>query len=229
MEKMKINGINLEQYHAKLLDYVPGGTAVTNHYNLGYRSLSPVLLDTEVALKTLSVTLTIQGQDRQEAAEYLSMLNKVLYRESELEMPDGYLYFCILTGISEAAHTSEGLCDVTYTFDAVQRLPLVTAALESKSEQTFYCQGEVACECRLTITAPQDLEAFTINGLTIQNLEQDVPVVVDGLKKLVTQAGENKFQETNLVDFPRLEPGQNTFTLSDATVAVQVEYYPTFL
>ena len=229
MEKMIINGVTLDHYHAKLLDYIPGGTVVTNHYNLAYRSLSPVLLETEVALKTLTVSLTVQGRDRQQAAQYLSALTKELYRESQLEMPDGYLYFCILTGISEASHTSEGLCDVTYTFDAVQRLPLVTALLEAKGEQTFSCKGDVETECRLTITPSQAMESFTINDLTVKNLQAGVPVVVDGLKKLVTQAGENKFPETNLVQFPKLQPGDNLFTVSDPTVAVQVEYYPTFL
>ena len=61
-----------------------------------------------------------------------------------------------------------------------------------------------------TITPAADLDSVTVMGITVYNLAANIPVIIDGRNKLVTEGGGNKFADTNLISFPRLKPGPCT-------------------
>jgi hypothetical protein len=225
---MIINGKNLTEYGAKLLSYKVSGSEISNDYYLGLGSHTPVMLNCEVKMKPLEMVLSFTGTDRFDVAAKVSQFSKAVSQSSEIAMPDGFNYLCILTGISEATQITSTMLEVTYQFSAIQRMNLVTASLNSLNNDVL-CQSNVETECVYEITSSTDLETFTLNDMIIHQLDANKTLIIDGLDKLVTQDGINRFADVEMNEFPKLSSGSNMITKSDASVNVILKYYPTFI
>ena len=223
---MKINGTDIAAFGAKLLQYTVTPAAVENRYTLGYNSAFFTLMDTEIKTKTLTVTLHVAGDTLEHTSRNSTLLLASLYQESELEMPDGFMYRCVCTACS-SSRIMDTLHEVVVTCEAVQHLALVTVPL-SAGNNVVHCTSTLPTEYTLAVTPAADAESCTVAGITVRQLTAGKAVVIDGMRKTVTQEGANKFMDTDLTAFPRLVPGDNTVAVS-GNVDVVLTYYPTFL
>ena len=66
-------------------------------------------------------------------------------------------------------------------------------------------------------------------GVRLKNLVSGKKFVIDGLTGKVTNGDVNAFLDTDLIAFPMMGPGMNNIEFSNASMVVQVEYYPTFV
>lgn len=149
---MLVNNKKIAEFGGKLLGYSLGGSAVTNDYLRGPGCLAPVLLHTDIGLRPLTVTITFEGEDREDTIAKISAFACEVQSKSELWLPDGFTYTCILTSISEVVEILPNYQEVSYSFDAVQHKELVTHRFSSGTSHTVFCQGNLPTECILSVT-----------------------------------------------------------------------------
>ncbi len=118
--------------------------------------------------------------------------------------------------------------EVTLTFNTIKRFPMVSHTFDGTGG-VFRNVGSVASGARVTVTPKVALETFTINGVTISNLDAGLPFVIDGLVGEIKCNGINRFLDTDLIDFPKVTPGTNVVEVSSADAVVEVSYYPVFV
>lgn len=219
---IEINEIDIKNYGAKLLSYSVGATATTLSYFSGKNMLYPIITDTEIKPRPLSITLVFKGKSRFEVITNISNFAAQLLKKCEIYLPDSYYYTCIMASISEATEVVETEHMVTYQFDAVRHLPMESETLTKSG--IFICRSNIQTECIYEVATNQS--TAIVNGITIQNAEGTT--IIDGMKKTVTKNGANVYKNTDLISFPVLQAGVNQINISDNT-SVKVSYYPTFV
>ena len=140
---------------------------------------------------------------------------------------DNFEYVSILTGYDVVETGVEFYNEVSLTFSAVRRLPLVSKSFSGSG--TVKNIGSVSSGVRLVITPKADIAELVINGITIRNMSSGIPFIIDGLVGKVMCNGINRFLDTDLIEFPKIMPGDNKVEVSNANVDIEVSYYPTFI
>ena len=221
--------LNFTNYGARLVEYAVQSDHIANTYYLGKNASTPLLLESERSMRSLSVNLEFRGKDRQETTQRISNFTAAVAGKCEIKLPDAYYYTCIFQSASEPTVTLPTMMDVAFTFSAIRHGAEVTTTL-TQASQGVNVQGNTEAECVLTITPAADLDSVTVMGITVYNLAANIPVIIDGRNKLVTEGGGNKFADTNLISFPRLKPGPCTIAISDpSNVTVQLSYFPIYI
>lgn len=96
----------------------------------------------------------------------------------------------------------------------------------------FYVSGTENTPAILTLSSNIGLNSLTVEGLTeesitINQVQKDSVIVIDGENCMITENGENIFKKTDLWEFPKISPGTATITLSSECTA-QLTYYPRY-
>lgn len=132
---------------------------------------------------------------------------------------------------------------IAVSVDAEPYTEAVTPTLYTLSERTNEIQydGAYPTPCKATITPTGAIATFTIDGLacnpltlersqiSINGLKTNKPVVIDGVKKIITEDGANKFADAEMWNFPMLTPGMNTIVLSHTTQNTIIEVYKRYI
>ena len=121
------------------------------------------------------------------------------------------------------------------TFAVVKRLPLRSRRytpddLYGKTE--LVVQNPGTAESAVCITVETGTSAdFEVAGVHMTNVTAQKKYKIDGLYEgRVTKNGANCFTDSDLVSFPKMEPGENRITFSGESIsAITLEYYPTFI
>lgn len=224
-----IDGILLEDYGAKLLDFVPGFPSLTNTVLEGKNYALPRLLRSEVAPKSLTVKVTIKQSTYHEAMQTASRLVLALNNTVELYGPDGLYYCAAMDGSPLFSWLSIGFLEVGLSFQAVAHGTLEKVDIPHNNCPLHY-PGTAPAGYKIEFTASAPLSSFTINGITLTNIPNGAKIVIDGIEKAITQNRVNKFAESNLIDFPRFDPTAPDviFTMSQY-VPMTISYYPTYM
>lgn len=113
--------------------------------------------------------------------------------------------------------------------------------LAANTSFTVHYNGVFPTPCKVTITPTGAIATFTINGLAcnpltlersqiaLYGLKTNKPVVIDGVKKLITEDGVNKFPESEIWNFPMLTPGFNSIKFSHSTHNTVIEVYKRYI
>lgn len=223
---MKINQINIAEYGARLQNYTCGASELTSHYYTSAKSLYPVFLSAERGLRSLSITLELQGRTWQETALRISNLTALLTgRQVDLQMEDGFHYFAILQSVSQPEVVLPEKQFVTFQFAALRHGELVAEALTQSGQ--IEVSGNLPADCILRVEADETRENIEVLGIRIARLEADKPMVIDGIAKTVTVENVNKLGETDLTEFPKLQPGAVQVEIPQG-VRVELSYYPLY-
>ena len=94
--------------------------------------------------------------------------------------------------------------------------------------------GNLTTPAIIEIIPTIDLVDITIEGLAddpiiIKNLTADKKVIVDGELQKVTVDGVNKYGDTDMWDFPRLQPGANTIIVNKNNCDIKIKYKPRYI
>lgn len=242
MTEMLINDKDIAMFSARLITFTVSGTAVTNNISAAGNVLKmPILYGCTLAPRTITVSLSffprgINGTGRgtgifhklHKAAENIIRFESELVgKVFEILLPDGYLYTCLYSGSSVSEPDATGITDVTYTFNGIRHLPLASVTVLPGGK--VYCVSNTKTAFRLIMQNPVALERITIIGITVNNLPADSELIIDSVNGLITCNGENKFSDTDLIDFPYLSPGYNIISSSAAIDNLKVEYTPVFV
>lgn len=226
MEIVRIGTTDISSYNAKLLTYVYTPATVNNTTVTPYNSMMPILTDTEIMPGKLVVTIHVRGSSQAACQASIAALLMLLHKQSEIDLDDGYLYRCIYNSAT-VTRRMDTLMEVAVTLTAVRRKPIVTATL-TDGINTVFCSGSVPVRCLIQITPTATAAGCTVFGIAINNLTAGRIIIIDGFSGTVTEDGANKFLDTDMTDFPMLQPGDNTVTVDGNVIAV-LQYYPTYL
>ena len=150
----------------------------------------------------------------------MSQFVEQLTDESVIDVEDGYLYFCYLDSAQEPLITHKG----REIYEAEFYLQVEMRSRKQSIKITgnrFFISGNQRTEAIYTILPKMNLDAVTIENVTIRSLTAGKRVVIDGKEKSVLEEGANKFGDCELLKFPTLTPGWNTLEIS--TTAEQAE------
>lgn len=227
-EVMFIDGQPLSDYGAKLLDWKPGAPNITNTLSTGTNYALPRLLRSELQPRPLSITVNIYDKFRTQADAIASRLIQRLNRETELRMPDGFIYRSVLQSVSETIYPAKWIAEFTMNFLSVKHGQYQEFTVTTNNTPFIY-DGTAPAGYRIEFTVPSVTQNITVQGISINTIPAGAVIVIDGLEKTIIQNGANKFKDSNLVDFPIFKPDLPITFSASPFVPLKIGYYPTYI
>ncbi len=242
LSEMLINRVDINMYNARLQNYSVSGTALTHNLSTVNNLLRmPSLFSTMYGTRTLTITLTFRPVQHGSDSRGMSVIEKlstaaenitrfeseIIGRNVEITLPDGYIYTSLVTTISAATFDSSGEHDVTYTFSAIRHS--AKDVQEVNPNCKVFCKSTTKTPVKFVVTVPVTSNSLTIYGITVNNITANAELIIDGINGIVTMNGTNKLLDTDLVDFPYLNPGYNVISCSDSSASIKVIYTPIYV
>ena len=228
MEKIYINGHDIEEYGAKALrDSIKiGGSEIRNDYFQGRNRTNYTHLDTTYGLKSVGFTLVYIGKSLHETLEKKSICEAEMYGECEIYMPDGFYYRCMLNSVGDSETKGvdgvEVLIECTYKLSGIQHEKLI----EVLNGAEFYARGTLPhMDCCVEVTVSQDAEHYYLAGADFGAVEVGDVLTFDGIKKRFLKNGAPTTAK-EWISFPSVKRGLNRFIAADIP---KVTYYPCYL
>lgn len=215
-------------YNADLADFIypSGSVSFGADYQQGLGGSDLLSLSGDAPIPKLQLQFFVGGANEDEAQRNVSGLVAAC-RECTLKRgPSRFEYPAILLDYTNISSGVPPYRSVTLNFAAVCRLPLVSVPLTSTGN--VYNQGNTPSGVRFEITPSKKLTSFTIAGITCKDLAANETFVIDGIAGKVFSNEDNRFADTDLTEFPAIQPGNNQITMS-APVKVIISFYPLFL
>lgn len=221
------NGIDLyDRYNADLISFVVNPGSVDSEYWVTSGKSKFAQFGETTSPKPASASFYVGGPSPEAALCNVSGLQTILRNCVLSPSAVRYQYPAILTGFTSDPTGVDPYFLVTASFSVICRLPLVE---ENINDDTVLINpGNTPSGLRITIIPKTDMDSVTVAGITAKNLSAHVPFIIDGIDGKVTSAGLNRFLDTNLIDFPTIEPGKNHIDIPSG-VDVSVAFYPVFL
>lgn len=239
---MTINGVDISAYNARLQSYSVSGTTITNNLSASSSILTaPTLFSAVPGTRTLSLTLTFYPHYLGDNAKGLSVSDRLAIATEnitafegllvgkvvEIALPDGFIYTAIVNSIAAATFDSSGEHDVTYTFNAVRHAKPISEIIKANSY--MICKSNTATLPIITAVYASAAADVTLHGIKIKNITANTTIVIDSVSGKITANGKNKFGDSDLIDFPILQPGKNQITSSVSDVSITVSYTPIYI
>lgn len=225
-----INDKPLNLFSALLLSsYGVGQSSVAFDTLVSSSGAGFVVAGRTLGLRTITLPLHVYGETPEETQQHVSrLLEEFIDGKVKIGLPDGFLYFGVLTGQEGPDFITEELVSLTLTLQGIRCKPLETVTGNELS--VYGTLPEMDCVIRATVG--KSAQTYTVAGIVFDGgahtsgLSAGDQIVIDGINKIVTINGDPAMDRCSLVTFPTLHPGENIITALDP---VTVEYYPMYL
>lgn len=222
--KPTLNGVLFSQYNAQLVSYAIGAVQTSAGYVAPSRSYRPVGLERNYMVRPIAISCEFMGEDLRDTTRQISEFVAAMQSNCDILLPDGFYYYCELSEIGEPIMQGNFIQTVSFSFCGYRH-----GALQSKTitaTTTVSVAGNLPAECRYTITPSSSM--VKVAGITVTGCSSSKTVIIDGIDKKITNGGKNCFADSDLTDFPKLQPGSNQISISGASKVI-VEFYPVWL
>lgn len=224
-----VDGIDVYRaYNADLKEHrvEPGKLTVDYQQRIGRSGF--LLFNNDSDPKILTMAFYVGGEDDDEAQINAERLIQSCARECVICIGSSRFEYAALLSAAPTEEDTGVQCYllVTLVLYAVRRLPLVSVHFNAAALR-LHNPGAVASGLRIILTPAKKITSMQIGDITVKELAAGVPFVIDGLSGTVAADGENRFADTDLTEFPQIQPGENEIILSQAVPAT-LEYYPTY-
>ena len=229
---MYINEINVQRFGARQTNVTIGNCTFTNASQWPRGSLTPLLLENSIGMKSVKVVLCVKGDGREGICDNVSKILSELVKPVEI-MLDGFShrFMVALKNHSHAETCMRRWHTLALQFEGYE-LGLEDEATVTGNSITIKNIGNIPCPCVLEILPTENMETLTIEGLntpiTIKNMTAGNKVVVNGETGLFTENGANKFKDMDVEEPPYLIPGETTITTS-AEVIMTIKHSPMYI
>lgn len=222
-----VNGNDiLTRYNARILDYVVGATKFSNVYLSQNNSVIPVKVKESIGTRKIEVELEFSGESCHEALLSISNMTAELLDETELELPDGFFYYCILDKVGTPKYKGGTYYSVKFTLVGYRH-----GAMQSK---VFTETGAIDVlgnwKAPAIITIEDAVGTVTVNDITVKDIK--AKVVINGFDKTVFEidgiVATNKYKSCEMTSFPCLNPSVNMINIT-GEAKVTIEYKPIYL
>lgn len=181
----------------------------------------------EYGAGTLQLTFYVGGASKEEAFRNTAGLIAECEQCTVAVDEDSFEYDAIISDTPKVTETKVPFYnEVVMVFACIKRHPLVTRVFDG-GFGTFYNVGLLESGLRIKIVPTKAIASLTVAGITVKNLVANRTFVIDGIEGKVECLGVNSFMDTDLIEFPKVVPGENKIT-SSTSVKIEVEYYPVF-
>lgn len=220
---MEINGKNISTFSARLMrGWTIGAATVESTYFQGRNRTTFNLIDQTYGMKPFEFSLQFEGDNRNKISTNKSLFDLELCGTSEIYMPDGYWYTCVIVSVGAIEYDGNNYGRAKYELSAIQHKAMVTV-----KSTTFSCSSTVPfTDCIITGTATAT--SGTIGDITFSGATIGKVLVVDGINKRFLHDGSPAAQKFVWVNFPALTPKENTIATTGLS-GVTIQYYPTFM
>lgn len=234
---MLINNINIERFNARVLDVDIQNSSINNLKDFeGKNTLLPLFFDSKVELNLITVTLLVNSLDKRQYYLDKSNLLSNMVRPFEVYFKDRNLRFkCILNGNSDQPSLRQirGRLQLSFIGYNIEN-EVIETITNGVSSKIINGEGNTKVPIVLEITPTIDMIDLKITGLSedpfiVKNLKSNKTIVINGIEGMVTQDGINKFNDTDMWEFPFLVPGTNTISVNKDTCNITIKYNPRFL
>lgn len=233
---MLINNIDISKYNARVLDVNIQNSNISNLSDLDIKNkLIPLFLQSKVALNNITVTLLINSLDKRQYYLDKSNLLSNMLDSFDIYFKDRNLKFkCVLVNQADQASLRQIRGRFQLTFIGYNLENEVAQTINRVTSKTIDVTGNIKVPIKLEITPVIDMIDLKITGLSedsliVKNLKTNKTITIDGIEGTVTQDGINKFEDTDMWEFPFLVPGKNNITLSKDTCNITIKYNPRFI
>ncbi|MEG0180774.1 MAG: hypothetical protein RR657_02700 [Peptostreptococcaceae bacterium] len=233
---MLINNIDISKYNARVLDVHIQNSSISNLSNFDIKNkLLPLFLESKVSLNSITVTLLINSLDKKQYYLDKSNLLKNMIEPFEIYFKDRDLKFrCILSTHMDQPSLRQIRGRFQLTFIGYNKENEVIETINRITSKNITVAGNSSVPVILEITPIIDMIDVTLTGLSedpivIKNLKGNKTIIIDGIEGTVTQDGINKFDDTDMWEFPFLVSGQNNISLNKDTCNITIKYNPRFL
>ncbi|WP_415321417.1 phage distal tail protein [Clostridium perfringens] len=197
-------------------------------------ALTPILLEKETKFCDIECKFTMEANTEDEFWQKFSEFTKdtieCIIKFNNINM----LYKCYVKEIKEPTRITPYNWEFTCNWIGYKFSNEIVVEIKKELSKTIDVKGTLKTPLILEITPSADLIDLVINGLandpiTIKNLHANKKIIIDGKEGTVTEEGINKFKDTDLWEFPFLNPGVNNITLSKNSCDVVIKYEPRYL
>lgn len=233
---MLINNIDVSKYNARVLDVNIQNSSISNLSDLDIKNkLLPLFLKSKVALNNITVTLLINSLDKRQYYLDKSNLLSNMLESFDIYFKDRDLKFkCVLVNQVDQASLRQIRGRFQLTFIGYNLENEVIETINRITSKTVDAFGNYKVPIIMEITPVIDMIDLKITGfsedpLIVKNLKGTKTIIIDGINGTVTQDGINKFNDTDMWEFPFLVPGKNNILLSKDTCNITIKYNPRYI
>jgi len=213
-------------FKARLLDYKVGSPAIDNAYLSQTNNIIPIKLKETIGVRKIDLELEFEGETPHESLLNISNMTAELLNETDILLPDGFYYFCIIDKVSTPELEGESFYSVKFTLVGYRHGPMESKVLNGSG--AIDVKGNYKAPAIFTIENAAG--TVTINDITIKDVQHKV--IINGFDKTVFETDDivtsNKFRDCDITRFPNLDPGVNIINISGAG-KVTIEYQPIYL
>ena len=225
------------RFNADAYSFIPSGGELTTDFALKTSQSGFNLWHSQFGSCKLEIGFYVGGQDKRDLKLNVNRLvaaakQCVVYYGDDI----GFEFDCVLESYTVDFTDIEWFDDVKLTFSAVRREPhenmTSSAAVTSMK---FFNEGSKTSGLRITAVSSSTISNFKfmyrIDGeweeVTVDQIKANLPFVLDGIDGKVQENGINSYNRTDLINFPKVYPGENEVKFSSAA-KMSIEYYPTY-
>lgn len=230
-EACVINGRDAySNFNADLISIVPSAGGLTQAYDRSVSKSFFNVYSADFEPSIVKFAFYVGGIDRNDLYTNVSMLiaeaKQCIINTGE----DTFEYACVLDSYDVEEQEIEWWQMVTLKFAFIRRLPMWKASTDgvAKTKLEFFNPGVVESGLRIKLKSASQLTNVKVNDITVDTLHAGNEFVIDGLTGTVTENGVNRFQNTDLINFPRVQHGDNVIQCNKS-VQIAIEFYPTFI
>lgn len=229
---MFINGIDIKNFNAKVQKKLIQPSTID--YDIELISSMPLILNKKVKLKAIHVSIRFENSDRDKILNDISNLTSKI-SECDIKFKNlSHFYHCYLKESETIDTDFDDWLFLSLDFIAFEYSDEVVESLNRVTSKTFNVTGNQLTPAIVEITPSIDLIDLTLTGLgedpiTIKNLKTNKKVIISGEDGTVTEEGVNKFNDSDLWDWPSLKPGTNTITVSKNSCNISIKYKPRYI
>lgn len=166
-----------------------------------------------------------------ESEDDIARFYKELLSGSKIDIGDGYIYDCKLMYTQPPFHIGRLKYEATFTLSVIKTKDMITENTTGNGYQ-FDVEGMHKASAIYEIKALSNLSEIDVDGFKVKNVNANDVFVIDGIKGLVYRRSEpdvSAFDDTELLSFPKLEPGTHTIKCNSNQVEITIKYYPIYL
>lgn len=231
---MLLNNIDISNDKAQLLTKDIQTAEVTTYDDWLRNSLSPLYMGKQEKYKQIKIQLYIKDTDDNAVLNDISDIIKE-FEKCTIKFDDiDFFYDCLIVNKN---HTR--LARGKYTLDVELKSgyaykEAITETITGALSRTINISGNLTTPAIVTVTVPSDGQDVVLSGLgedniTINNVQGNSPIIIDGEECTVIQNEVNKFGDTDIWQFPVLQPGDNVIGINSDSYTVQIQYNPRWI
>lgn len=218
---MKINNTNIDTFNARVISFSPSTLSIDNNLTTLDNSYNVAIGQQVLGAQSRTLVIDIRSE------EDISNLTALIKDQFTLDLDDGYIFKCYT---KKAPYiTEEAYQFYTYYLDVYC---IKQKAMVTETGLTFTVTGNITAEAIIEVTSATAIASLAIDEMTITDLVANDTLVIDGIDKKVYYSSDpdtSVFDDVDMVDFPKLEPGATTVVISGGTVTTAIKYFPTYM